>query len=95
MLEMGSLQSSQPKFLRIVPLVYILIATTRVAIVKQSVCVTISQKALEGGSTKLEVKPDGAGITDRLPLSHHGTSCLSSRSIKSMLAARVCDRYRV
>lgn len=46
-----SVQSSQPRFLKTLNFVYILIATRRVATVKHTDVVTVPQIALEGGLT--------------------------------------------
>ncbi len=89
---MWSLQSSQPGFFRTLILVYILMATRRVVIVKHTACVTMSHEALEGGSIKLDVNPGGAGMAEKLPLSHHGRSYLSSRAIKIMFAAGMWNK---
>ena len=61
---MQDLQSSQPEFFKTLILVYILMATIRVAIVKHTVCVTMSHDVLEGGSTKLDVKPGGGSMAE-------------------------------
>ena len=39
-------------------------ATRTVATVKHTACVTISHEALEGGLTKLDVNPNGAGMAE-------------------------------
>ncbi|KAL9064403.1 MAG: hypothetical protein Q9161_008915, partial [Pseudevernia consocians] len=56
---MCSSQSSQPGFFSTLNLVYILIATSRVASVKHTTWVTTSHEALEGGLRKLDVYPGG------------------------------------
>ena len=91
---MWSLQSSHPDFLRTLTLVYILMATRRVATGKHTACVTISHEALDGGLMKLEVNLGGAGIAEKFPLSHHGSSYRSSRGIRIMLAARMLSSYQ-
>ena len=43
---------------------------------------------------KLDESPGGAGIAEKLPLSHQGSSYLSSRGIKVMLAGRIRSKYK-